>query len=1334
MTADAQRNLSRAARAAQSLEKLYAMKNAFDQYKKLNQGVRDNSAEVVQARLKSAQMKKAYQDQYNQVEQMRQSYDKLKAVYRANKKSMSADEQVGMKASIRAAKEELKAQEQILRSMSRENLGQTQKTRGLENQLNRQRSELASLQASLRSAGANLSDMAAQESRLRAEIERTTQALERQQHLDMRRQNFANAQQNMSNAYSNFQDSMSTAQTIMSPIKSAVDEAVSFEAAMSKIKALTQVKNIRAGDIERVNREMGELQETIMQIGATTEFTNLEVAGAAQKYAMSGWSKDQIIGALPTTIDIATASGEKDLIKIGDYLSDEMQALGLMKGSPQEVSKNMAHYGDVMAYALTQSNNDLESFHQAMKYFAPVGTQLGMKPEEMVAAVMTQADAGIKGSMGGTSMRMASLRMFAPPKAALKALGDMGELSSDAQKGLAEASAAWAELGVSEDAGWLDRMRALKEASQTLSKTDFMAKLSKITGVNAVSGQSSLLADFEKFESRLTEMTDGTVNGWAGDTAKVMRENTETNFKLLESAVSALSTTFGNLFLPALNEGLSGLTKFATELNTFVKEHQDLAKAAGLAAAAIAGVIVAVAGFGVAASGVQFLASSFALLKTTVSGLSAVQGVISGLSSLSNLAGLAGLASPLGIAVAAAMALAAAAYFVYQNWETVGPVFSAMGETISSTLSNAFQAIQPAVSTLIESFRRLAPVFETLGAGLFAAFAVVLNFSVNIAATLISTFANAVAAIINLFGGLGNALASLLAGDFSKAGEHLKNALVNAAKSAFEAIKSLLGGLADSFTNLFTPLKFLRGDKPDGSNSGGGSFGTPQATAQPQQVDNSALIAAIANAVENTQRQNSDADWSKVTAAISTAVESVKADPKTDIVPQLQAISTAIESVKKENPEADTAKLEAVLSSAMSQIQAQQAAQVEQKNLEVEPLQEAVAQTADSMNQFAPTMQTAAEGVNQMTAGQQAFNSSVQESQSVISGTNAQVQASQGALASFNGALQSTNGGLANLASSSTSAAGAISGVGNAAQSAVAALTAAGANAAAAVNAAAANVGKPAANFRGGIYSKGAFLTTFAEKSPEAAIPIDKSQRAIDLWTKTGQMLGIEMGRWTDGKMESSLPPMKSAPTAQKMTTLERAQRQRLEQVKAQYEAAKKAGALNSTAIEYDELGNIKGLNGLKDNVITKDDDIQVARAKKEAQMAEWRKSHSTGIESRQKSFPRSIFSGRVQNPMPDIFRTTQTQPRTYDTGLNIGDLLGGIGGGNSGGMLTDLLNNLPQQSESSPIDLHFEINIQGNANAEDVEQGIRQSIPMLEETFERKLANFKHEQQRRSF
>lgn len=47
-------------------------------------------------------------------------------------------------------------------------------------------------------------------------------------------------------------------------------------------------------------------------------------------------------------------------------------------------------------------------------------------------------------------------------------------------------------------------------------------------------------------------------------------------------------------------------------------------------------------------------------------------------------------------------------------------------------------------------------------------------------------------------------------------------------------------------------------------------------------------------------------------------------------------------------------------------------------------------------------------------------------------------------------------------------------------------------------------------NAAGGIYAKGGFLTTFAENSPEAAIPLDGSKRAIDLWQQAGSMLGVD--------------------------------------------------------------------------------------------------------------------------------------------------------------------------------------------------------------------------------
>ena len=66
------------------------------------------------------------------------------------------------------------------------------------------------------------------------------------------------------------------------------------------------------------------------------------------------------------------------------------------------------------------------------------------------------------------------------------------------------------------------------------------------------------------------------------------------------------------------------------------------------------------------------------------------------------------------------------------------------------------------------------------------------------------------------------------------------------------------------------------------------------------------------------------------------------------------------------------------------------------------------------------------------------------------------------------------------------------------------------------------------ANALGGIYKQGAFLTTFAERSAEAAIPIDGSARAVSLWRQTGAMLGLMPEQAATMAMTQAPPPMQS--------------------------------------------------------------------------------------------------------------------------------------------------------------------------------------------------------------
>ena len=50
-------------------------------------------------------------------------------------------------------------------------------------------------------------------------------------------------------------------------------------------------------------------------------------------------------------------------------------------------------------------------------------------------------------------------------------------------------------------------------------------------------------------------------------------------------------------------------------------------------------------------------------------------------------------------------------------------------------------------------------------------------------------------------------------------------------------------------------------------------------------------------------------------------------------------------------------------------------------------------------------------------------------------------------------------------------------------------------------------------NASGGIYGKGAFLTTFAEESGESAIPHTPTRRNISLLAETNRIMGSPLGR-----------------------------------------------------------------------------------------------------------------------------------------------------------------------------------------------------------------------------
>ena len=71
---------------------------------------------------------------------------------------------------------------------------------------------------------------------------------------------------------------------------------------------------------------------------------------------------------------------------------------------------------------------------ETMKYAAPVARGYGETMEETAALTGLMANAGVKASQAGTSLRAGFLRLAGPPKKASKALDELGISFSDATK------------------------------------------------------------------------------------------------------------------------------------------------------------------------------------------------------------------------------------------------------------------------------------------------------------------------------------------------------------------------------------------------------------------------------------------------------------------------------------------------------------------------------------------------------------------------------------------------------------------------------------------------------------------------------------------------------------------------------------------------------------------------------------------------------------------------------------------------------------------------------------------------------------------------------------
>nr|WLJ26302.1 MAG: minor tail protein [Firmicutes phage HS19] len=341
----------------------------------------------------------------------------------------------------------------------------------------------------------------------------------------------------------------------------SVKTASEFEAAMSKVKAIS---GATGGDFKK-------LEDIAKKMGATTKFTAIDSAEALKYMGMAGWKTDQMIAGLPPIMNLAAASGE-NLGTVSDIVTDSLTAFGMK-------ATDAARFSDVLAAAATNSNTNVGLMGETFKYAAPVAGALGYSIEDTAVAVGLMANAGIKGSQAGTALRSAFTRLVKPTKEVNKGLELIG-LSADDFRGKS----------------LHETIDILRDSFKGLDGSQQAEIASMIFGQRAMSGMLGIINASEEDYNKLSNAIKNS-SGSADEMAKIMNDNLQGDLVLLKSAVEGAAIAIGEKLRPFIRDVVQKIKEWVDWFNQLDPATQDMIVKIGIFAAAIGPLVFALGGF-----------------------------------------------------------------------------------------------------------------------------------------------------------------------------------------------------------------------------------------------------------------------------------------------------------------------------------------------------------------------------------------------------------------------------------------------------------------------------------------------------------------------------------------------------------------------------------------------------------------------------------------------------------------------------------------------------------------------------------------------------------------
>lgn len=319
--------------------------------------------------------------------------------------------------------------------------------------------------------------------------------------------------------------------------KDVLKTGMGFDSAMSNVQA---VLGREQGTVEN----MQKLRDYALDQAAQSIFTAEQTADAYYYMGMAGWKSEQMIAGLPAVMSLAAASGE-DLAMTSDIVTDSLTAFGKGADYAQQ-------YVDILAQTATNSNTNVRMMGETFKYAAPLAGAMGFSVEDTAVAIGLMANAGIKGSQAGTTLRRMFSAMTGPIDIAGKNLGKVTVETTNADGSMRDLS---------------DILDDLRGAFSELTESEKTNAAESIAGKYAMSGFLAVMNATEEDANKLAEAVNN-ASGAAKTMADTRLDNLAGDLETIASEYDVLK----NVIFDDVKSPLRELSSYALEAIKEVRE------------------------------------------------------------------------------------------------------------------------------------------------------------------------------------------------------------------------------------------------------------------------------------------------------------------------------------------------------------------------------------------------------------------------------------------------------------------------------------------------------------------------------------------------------------------------------------------------------------------------------------------------------------------------------------------------------------------------------------------------------------------------------------------